>query len=51
MSRAPGSSLVWVIFRKDLLEVLRDRRAMFFAFVVPILISPVLFLTFWKLSL
>ena len=51
MSRAPGSSLVWVIFRKDLLEVLRDRRAMFFAFVVPILIYPVLFLTFGKLSL
>jgi sodium transport system permease protein len=51
MSRTPGRPLLWVIFRKDLLEVLRDRRAMFFAFVVPILIYPVLFLSFGKLSL
>jgi len=51
MSRLPCGPLAWVVFRKDLLEVLRDRRAMFFAFVVPILIYPVLFLSFGKLSL
>ena len=51
MSGAPRRPLLWVIFRKDLIEVLRDRRAMFFAFVVPILIYPVLFLSFGKLSL
>jgi sodium transport system permease protein len=35
--------IVFTIFRKDLTEVLRDRRTVIMAFVVPALIYPVLF--------
>ena len=35
--------IVFHIFRKDLIEMLRDRRTVIMAFVVPALIYPVLF--------
>ena len=35
--------IVWHIFRKDLLETLRDRRALFTTLVLPIVIYPLLF--------
>ncbi len=34
----------WHIFRKEILEVLRDRRAVFVAFVLPLLLYPLLYL-------
>ena len=45
MGRAvSGLSTVGVIFRKELLELLRDRRAVFFAFILPLFLYPLLFL-------
>jgi len=35
--------IVWHIFRKDLLETLRDRRALFTTIVIPLVIYPLLF--------
>jgi sodium transport system permease protein len=35
--------IVWHIFRKDLVETLRDRRALFTTLVIPLLIYPLLF--------
>ena len=39
-----------VVFRKELVELLRDRRAIFFAFVVPLLLYPVLFISMSAMS-
>ena len=38
------SSTVGTIFRKELRELLRDRRAVFFAFVLPLFLYPLIFL-------
>src|SRR5262245_27709563 len=49
----PGDTapaLTWVIFRKELLDIMRDRRALFFAFLVPLGLYPVLFLAFSAVS-
>ncbi len=43
---APGPSsprVAHIIFRKELMELLRDRRAVFFSFVLPLFLYPVLF--------
>ena len=39
-----GTRLTWWILVKDLRDLLRDRRALFFAFVLPLLLYPLLFL-------
>ena len=36
-------SPTWIVFRKEWLEVIRDRRAIFVAFVLPVLIYPALY--------
>ncbi len=36
-------TIVWHIFRKDLVETLRDRRALFTTLVLPIIVYPLLF--------
>lgn len=49
-----GRAGIWngfrVIFKKELLDILRDRRALFFAFVVPFCLYPVMFLAFSGLA-
>ena len=37
-------AVVWTIFVKELRETLRDRRALFAAVVMPILLHPLIFL-------
>jgi len=39
-----------VVFRKEFVEILRDRRAIFFAFVAPLLLYPVLFVSMSAVS-
>lgn len=41
----PRFGAMSVVFRKEFLEIVRDRRAIFFAFVVPLLLYPVLFIS------
>jgi len=36
-------AIVWTIFRKDLLETLRDRRTLFTTLVLPLIVYPLLF--------
>ncbi len=43
-------SATWLIFRKEWLDVVRDRRAVFLAFVLPMVLYPVLFLSFSAVS-
>ncbi|MGB1278268.1 MAG: ABC transporter permease, partial [Nannocystaceae bacterium] len=33
---------IWTVFRKELLEVLRDRKTLIFMFVLPLVLIPVL---------
>jgi sodium transport system permease protein len=39
-----------VIFKKEALDILRDRRAIFFAFLLPLILYPVLFFSFAAIS-
>jgi sodium transport system permease protein len=48
--RAGTRGGIGVIFQKELLDILRDRRALFFAFVVPFCLYPITFLAFSGLS-
>ena len=37
---------VWIIFQKEVTDLIRDRRAVFFAFVLPLALYPFLYLAF-----
>ncbi len=42
---APVRRVAYTIFCKELRELLRDRRAVFFSFVLPLFLYPILFFT------
>lgn len=49
MSSPPLPSLAWCIFVKEVRDLLRDRRAVLFAFVLPLLLYPLFFFFLsWK---
>ncbi|MBI2264713.1 MAG: hypothetical protein HYU64_06020, partial [Armatimonadetes bacterium] len=41
---------LWVVFRKDLLDLIRDRRTLFAVVVLPLLFYPLLFIGFSQMS-
>ena len=43
-------AIVFTIFRKEILETLRDRRTLIFSFVLPVLLYPVLSLSLAKVQ-
>jgi sodium transport system permease protein len=38
-----GLAITWVIFKKESIDLLRDRRAVFFALILPIFLYPILY--------